>query len=149
MTDLSRTTLDLEISSLERAPVKLEVTTVTLPGEGGLFEVLPGHAPTLARLDIGVLSTTTKEGQSRLIAVDGGIARVLENQVVVLAHMFELDTEIDTGDAETARENAERILKQREISETDVARAEVALKRAATRLRAGRASNTTGASSKG
>ena len=149
MTDLSRTTLDLEISSLDRAPVKLEVTTVTLPGEAGLFEVLPGHAPTLSRLEIGVLSATTKDGQSRLIAIDGGLARVLENQVLVLAHMFELDTEIDAGDAEAARESAERTLKQRDTSETDVARAEVALKRALIRLQASRSSNNSSTSAKG
>ena len=149
MTDLSRTTLDLEISSLDRAPVKLEVTTVTLPGEAGLFEVLPGHAPMLSRLEIGVLSAMTKDGQSRMIAIDGGLARVLENQVLVLAHMFELDTEIDASDAEAARESAERTLKQREASETDIARAEVALKRALIRLHASRTSNTPSVSARG
>lgn len=143
MNDLTRTTLDLEVCAIDRAPVKLEATTVTLPGDTGEFQVLPGHSPLLANLDIGVLTAATAEGQTRRFAVHGGLARVFENNVTILAYMFELDTEIDVERAEMKRVEIEKVLKHPETT-ADVARAEVGLKRAIMRLRASSASNILG-----
>lgn len=148
MNDLTRTTLDLEVCAVDRAPVKLEATTVTFPGEAGEFEVLPGHAPLVAKLDIGVMSASVAGGQTRRFAVHGGLVRILENHALVLAYMFEMDTEIDVERAEAKRAQAERILKHPEDT-SDVARAEVGLKRALMRLRASSASNILGGGPRG
>ena len=102
----------------------------------------------LAGLDIGVLIAKTADGQTRRFAVHGGLARVLDSHVLVLAYMFEMDTEIDVERAETKRAQAERALKHPEDN-SDVARAEIGLKRSLMRLRASGASNILGGGGRG
>lgn len=130
-------TLDLEICTIDRVPVRLEAKEVSAPGTLGVFVVLPGHAPLLSTLDIGVLKAWLTDGRQCCFAINGGFAQVLDNRVLILTQTAEAHTEIDVPRAEAARERAEKRLRGGDKS-MDFARAEVALKRSLARIRAAR-----------
>lgn len=129
--------LTLEISALDREPVRLEVTDVAVPGTEGVFVVLPGHAPMVASLAIGVLTAMLLSGERHSFAVSGGIVHVLHDKVLVLTQTAEMDTEIDLERAEEARRWAETEI-HKDQATADIGLAEIALKRAITRIRARR-----------
>ena len=125
--------LQLEICTLDRAPFRAEATLVSVPGTCGLFTVLPGHAPLMSTLEIGVLKAVYANGEQHLFAISGGVVRVLDNQVLILTETADRGADIDLARAEEARERAEQRLRQGGMDE---ARAEIALKRAIARIRA-------------
>ena len=103
--------LALEIVTPEGLLLRDEVEEVIAPGEQGYFGVRPGHTPLLATLGMGEFSYRKDAAWHRLTCFSGW-CEVLPDRVNVLA---------DIG------ERAEDI---------DVDRAELALKRAAERMRA-------------
>ena len=123
----------LEIVTPERKVLSEMVDIVMAPGELGEFGVLPGHIPFLCKLKIGELRYRVG-AVSRHVAIMGGYAEVLNNQVTILAAAAEAAIEIDVIRAKAARERAER-----RIAETrdklEFARAQAALQRAMARLR--------------
>lgn len=61
-----------------------EVTSVTVPGSAGSFEVLKDHAPIVSTLDDG--KVIIRNGKSEeIINIIGGVVEVIHNQVTVLA----------------------------------------------------------------
>ncbi len=119
---------------MDRAPYRVETGEITLPGEQGEFMVLPGHAPLIATLDLGVVKAKVS-GADHLFSINGGIVRVLENEVLVLTRTAESADDIDRERAEAAKKRAEGRL-QGPRDKINVARAEAALRRAVTRLKA-------------
>lgn len=109
-------------------PVKM-VEFNTVEGEIG---VLPGHIPMTVIIKPGVL-TITEEDNSREAALHAGFAEILQNQVTILAEIIEWPEEIDATRAQEAKERAEERLRTKDAG-TDVSRAEIALKRALTRI---------------
>ena len=109
-------------------PVKM-VEFNTVEGEMG---VLPGHIPMTVIIKPGVL-TITEEGSSKTAALHAGFAEILQSQVTILAEIIEWPEEIDEDRAKNAKERAEERLRTKEPG-TDVARAEIALRRALTRI---------------
>lgn len=110
-------------------PVKM-VEFNTVEGEIG---VLPGHIPMTVIIKPGVL-TITEESGSKVAALHAGFAEILQNQVTILAEIIEWPEEIDESRAMEAKERAEERLRAKEPG-TDVTRAEVALRRALTRIK--------------
>jgi F-type H+-transporting ATPase subunit epsilon len=123
--------------------VKLEVVTpyglilsedvdeVTAAGSEGEFGVLPGHAPFITTLKVGMLSYK-KGNEVRYIFVNSGYAEVGPDKVVVLADSAEKSEDIDVERAKAAMNRAEERLKKME--EIDFARAESAVERASVRV---------------
>ena len=109
-------------------PVKM-VEFNTVEGEIG---VLPGHIPMTVIIKPGVL-TITEEDNSREAALHAGFAEILQNQGTILAEIIEWPEEIDATRAQEAKERAEERLRTKDVG-TDVSRAEIALKRALTRI---------------
>lgn len=74
------------------SPVKTlfegDVESVTIPGTGGLFTVLPQHAPLMTTIDEGLLSYATKEGETQL-NVKNGFADVKNNLVSVCIESYQ------------------------------------------------------------
>ena len=125
--------LTLEVATPSRLVVSESVDEVVVPGSEGYFGVLPGHAPLLATLGIGVLTYRIGRDEFRL-AVSHGFAEVRNDKVIVLAAAAERPEDIDRSRAERARERAERRLAGRTQEEIDYTRAAAALARALTRL---------------
>jgi len=129
--------LSLEIATPMRLVVSETVDEVVAPGIEGYFGVLPGHAPFLTTLGIGVV--TYRDGRDeRQLAIAGGFAEVRNDKVIILADSAERPEEIDRTRAERARERAERRLSGRTQEEIDYARCQGALARALTRLQVAR-----------
>ncbi len=123
----------LEIVTPERKVLSETVDIVVAPGELGEFGVLPGHIPFLCKLKIGELRYRVGAA-SRHVAIMGGYAEVLNNQVTILAAAAEAATEIDVIRARAARERAERRIAEVR-DKLEFARAQAALQRAMARLR--------------
>src|SRR5512144_419855 len=105
-----------------RMVVAEEVDEVVAPGTEGYFGVLPGHAPFLTTLGVGVVTYRIGRDEHRL-AVAGGFAEARNDKVIILADTAERPAEIDLARAERARERAERRLAGRGQDEVDFARA--------------------------
>ena len=99
----------LEIVTPERVVVAESVDEVVLPGIEGEFGVLPGHIPFLTALKVGELVYRSGSLKEHL-AVSWGYVEVTADSVKVLAETAEKATEIDLSRAETARNEAEKIL---------------------------------------
>lgn len=127
-------TFSLQIVSPEGNVLKEEVEFVVLPGGAGELGILPNHAPLIAGLDVGVLRYTLNSTVKR-VALAGGFVEVADNSATVLADTAELSEEIDLDRAKKAKERAMQRLTARS-PETDIRRAELALRRAAARIRA-------------
>lgn len=125
----------VELAAMGKPAVHLDVSEIAIPGEFGIFTVLPGHTPLLSALGIGVLVARPAKGEPQYFAVHGGFAEVTEDKVLVLAQTAEEAEEIDLARAEDARDRAERRLKARE-EDIDSLRAELALHRALARIHA-------------
>ena len=128
--------LTLEVTTPMRMVVAEEVDEVVAPGIEGYFGVLPGHAPFLTTLGIGVVTYRIGRDEHHL-AVAGGFAEVRNDKVIILADTAERPAEIDRARAERAKERAERLLSGRQ-EDIDYARAQAALARALTRLQVAR-----------
>jgi F-type H+-transporting ATPase subunit epsilon len=128
--------LTLEITTPMRMVVSEEVDEVVAPGSEGYFGVLPGHAPFLTTLGIGMVTYRIGREEHHL-AVAGGFAEVRNDKVIILADSAERPAEIDVARAERAKERAERLLSGRQ-EDIDFARAQAALARALTRLQVAR-----------
>lgn len=106
------------------------------PGVEGSFEVLTGHAPLLAAIDVGPLFVTTPEDQRIAFATSGGFVEVLDDEVTVVAETAEPAEEIDVERAKAAEQRAiEALEEEPEEAPMDRETAEQALERARNRLR--------------
>jgi F-type H+-transporting ATPase subunit epsilon len=123
----------LEIVTPERRVLSETVDIVVAPGDLGEFGVLAGHIPFLCKLKIGELRYRSGAA-SGVVAIMGGYAEVLNNQVTILATAAEAATEIDVVRARAARERAERRIAESK-DKLDFARAQAALQRAMARLK--------------
>jgi F-type H+-transporting ATPase subunit epsilon len=125
-------TFQLEIVTPEKMVVKDTAEEMQIPGKDGYLGILPGHAPLITELAVGLISYR-KEGATQYLAVAWGFAEVLPDKVTVLAETAERADEIDVSRAEEARKRAEERLKSGN-TETDFTRAQDSLERAETRL---------------
>jgi len=74
----------LEIITPDKKVFSGEVTSVTVPGTDGQFQMLNNHAPIISSLINGVVKVKTSTG-SHTFDVKGGVVEMLKNKVTVLA----------------------------------------------------------------
>ncbi len=77
--------MKLEIVTPDETLYNDEVKLVQMPGIEGLFEVLENHAPLLATLKKGKIKIQDMQNQTLFFDINGGVAEVLNNKVLVLA----------------------------------------------------------------
>jgi F-type H+-transporting ATPase subunit epsilon len=127
-------TFQLEIVTPSRLLVKDLAEEAQIPGLSGYLGILPGHAPLITELAVGVITYKTS-GTTHALSVAWGFAEVLPDKVTILAEAAERPEEIDVARAQKAKERAEQLLKSNDPKlEVDYTRAEDALHRAETRL---------------
>ena len=127
-------TFQLEIVTPEKQLVKdVQAQEAQIPGANGYLGILPGHAPLITELAVGVI-TYRAGGETNTLSVAWGFAEVLPEKVTILAETAERPEDIDTARAQKAKERAEERLKSNN-PEVDFSRAEDALQRAETRLK--------------
>jgi F-type H+-transporting ATPase subunit epsilon len=125
-------TFQLEIVTPTRLLVEEAAEEAQIPGSSGYLGILPGHAPLISELGVGIITYKTSGG-THTLSVAWGFMEVLPDKVTILAEAAERPDEIDTGRAEQSKERSEERLKSND-PEVDYTRAEDALKRAETRL---------------
>lgn len=54
-----------------------------LPGTGGLFEILNGHAPIIASLKEGIIKLEEEEGEKRF-EIKAGVVKGQKDEILVL-----------------------------------------------------------------
>ncbi len=126
-------TFHLEIVTPTKVIDKGEVTYVRCPGSDGQFGVMARHINAMFALSAGEIKVVSDKETSYL-ATRGGFAEVMGGEVKILAETAEHAAEIDLDRAQKALERA----KQRVAGkgpDMDLARAEMSIKRALTRLR--------------
>ena len=72
--------LHLTVVSPERTVYDGKVLSVTLPGELGSFQVLPGHAPLISSLVAGEMKYTAGK-ETQVLQIAGGFVEVRDNSV--------------------------------------------------------------------
>ncbi len=127
------TTMTLDILTPERSVCCVETEIVIARALDGELGILPNHAPLVVALDIAPLRYR-KDGVEHFVAVASGFMEVKDNRVSILTPSAEIESEIDFIRAESAKERAELRLAEH-APETDVRRAELALRRALMRLK--------------
>ena len=127
--------IQLEVVTPARHVLSALVDSVEIPGKDGYLGILPGHAPLITELGIGVLSYV-ESGQTRYLTVIEGFAEVLADRVIVLAEGSERSEEIDRARAEEAAKRAQERLTKSANPEVDWHRASVSLQRALIRQEA-------------
>src|ERR1700723_2339099 len=93
--------IELQVVTPERHILSEDVDSIEMPGRDGYLGILPGHAPLLTELGVGIL-TYQKGAEVRRLTVVNGYAEVLPDRVIVLAEVSERAEEIDVQRARTA-----------------------------------------------
>jgi F-type H+-transporting ATPase subunit epsilon len=126
--------IELEVVTPERFVLDQKVESIEMPGKDGYLGILPGHAPLLTELGVGIL-TYQKGAEVRRLTVVNGYAEVLPDRVIVLAEVSERAEEIDVQRARIAAERAQsELAKATGAPETDWQSASAALHRALVRV---------------
>src|SRR5215469_5259065 len=98
--------IELQVVTPERHVLQETVLAIEIPGKEGYLGILPGHAPLITELGIGILAYRTASG-TRYLTIIEGYAEVLPDRVIVLAEISEKAEEIDVertrGSVEAAR----------------------------------------------
>ena len=124
-----------EIVSQDRLVYEGDADIVMVPGALGEMGILPGHAPLLSSLEMGVIRVKT-EDKEEVFTVTGGFIEVQPDIVTVMADAAENVDDIDVERAEKAMERARKFVD--EFSATDQTnhlRAQAALRRSNLRLK--------------
>lgn len=122
----------LEVATPEKLVVRNDASEAQIPGAEGMLGILPGHAPLISEIEAGELSYTM-DGQRHILAIAQGWVEISGNKVRVLVDACEAPDQIDVARAEIALKRAnERLLSPKQ--DLDLARALNAAKRAQARL---------------
>jgi F-type H+-transporting ATPase subunit epsilon len=127
--------IELEIVTPERHLLHDTVQWVEIPGKEGYLGVLPGHAPLITELGVGVLNYR-KGSEKRFLTIIDGYAEVLPDRVIVLAEVSERAEEINVERSREAAEKAKTEIARTSTGDEEWQRASLALQRALVRLQA-------------
>lgn len=108
--------ITFSLISQDKVVTETEADVILLPTTEGQIAVLPHHVQLISRLKTG--EVVAKIGsKTDHFAVFGGVAQVMEREVVVLADRAEHVDEIDLAKAEHAMKDAEKL---RDTAVTDI-----------------------------
>ncbi len=124
-----------EIVSQDRLVFEGDAEIVIVPGSLGEMGIMPGHAPLLSTLELGVIRVK-KDDLEEVFTVTGGFIEVQPDIVTIMADAAENVEEIDVERAEEAMERASRLL-EKDLSTDPETYNEIvaALKRSSLRLK--------------
>jgi len=124
-----------EIVSQDRMVFEGDADIVIVPGTLGEMGILPGHAPLLSALEMGVIRV--KIGQEEeVFTVTGGFIEVQPDIVTIMADAAENVEEIDVDRAQQAMERAQKLLDGYSEEDPDnYLRIQAALRRSNLRLK--------------
>lgn len=124
-----------EIVSAEKAIFSGKVTMVVAPGIEGELGIYAGHTPLLTKMRPGTLRIQSEGEEEQVFFVSGGYLEVQPGVVTVMADTAQRADDIDEAAAQSAREEAEKMLETRE-GDFDYSMVSAQLAEAVARLRA-------------
>lgn len=77
--------MQLDIIAPDKKIFSGEIEYVQLPGIDGLFGVLKDHAPIISGLKAGLITLMDKNKQEQTFSINGGVAEVNQQSILVLA----------------------------------------------------------------
>ena len=98
----------------------------------GDLGILAGHIPCVAPLGMG-RATIVEDGKRRYAACIGGMLSVSASGVTLVPTTFEFAEDIDAARVEASYQRAQKILDNKNASDTDIKLAEARLRRALVR----------------
>ena len=107
-------TFQFDFVGPERVLYSGQVEAVQIPGTEGEMTVLPGHAPVLTSLKVGVIVVTERQNAGKHIFVQGGFADIGPTGVTVIA---ERAAPVEEVTPETINRDIEAVELQRDASE--------------------------------
>jgi F-type H+-transporting ATPase subunit epsilon len=127
--------IELQIVTPERHVLQETVQSVEIPGKEGYLGILPGHAPLITELGVGILAYR-KGSENRFLTIINGYAEVLPDRVIVLAEVSERAEEIDVARSRAAQDRAQAELAKAGVGSEQWQREKLALDRALVRMQA-------------
>jgi F-type H+-transporting ATPase subunit epsilon len=124
--------IELQVVTPQKHVLQENVQAIEIPGKEGYLGVLPGHAPLITELGIGILAYR-KGSETRYLSVIQGYAEVLPDRVIVLAEISERAEEIDVERARAAQERAQAELAKTSAGSADWQERKLAVERALVR----------------
>ena len=129
---MAQNTFHCRVVTPTESLVEGEMTYASVPAWDGLFGVLPGRAPLLARLGLGELTLhhaneNSSPGGDRSFLIDGGFVKMADNSLTILAERAIPAEKISLTDAQA--ELAEAEARQVPADSTDVAAQQTAIRR--------------------
>ncbi|MBF7096150.1 ATP synthase F1 subunit epsilon [Alkalibacter mobilis] len=125
-------TYRLRIITPDRVFYDGEIEKIVLKGAEGDMAILADHTPLMTTLALSELKVFTEPKNFKMATLLGGFAKIMPDNVVILADAAEWPEEIDVERAEQAKKRAEERLKK---SDQDLIRAQAALRRAIARIK--------------
>lgn len=74
----------LEILTPEKKLFTGETKLIKVPGSDGSFEVMDKHAPIISTLTEGPVKVISKDDNTQLFNVSGGVMEMRDNRVIIL-----------------------------------------------------------------
>ena len=108
-----------------------EVELLNLRTTAGQIGILANHLPLASGLEIAEMDYKDANGQRNRFALSGGFVYVNEDETTIIANAIESPEEIDLRRAEEAKRRAEKRFQDKD---GDILRAEMALRKAITRI---------------
>ena len=99
-------TTQLEIVTPARTMMSAQVEMVVIPGSEGLFGVLPRHSALLANLKRGQMDVYEGDKVTGRFFIDGGVADVSGERVIVLAERAEDLNKVSAEELDTRAASA-------------------------------------------
>ena len=65
-----------------------DVDSLTVPGSGGRFEILKGHAPIVSSLSSGNVRIKQTEGENLVFSIEHGFVEVLKDEISLLVRGY-------------------------------------------------------------
>lgn len=127
--------LQLDIVAPDHQALSVEASSVVVRSPEGELGFLPNHIALISALVPQIVRYKDAAGHEDRIFVSGGFVEVNNNHVVILTPAAEKAQEIDFERARRAEERARERLMKGKDGGVDIARAEVALRRATERLK--------------
>jgi F-type H+-transporting ATPase subunit epsilon len=127
--------IELQVVTPERHVLEETVLAIEIPGKEGYLGVLPGHAPLITELGVGILAYRTGSA-ARYLTIIEGYAEVLPDRVIVLAEISEKAEEIDVDRSRAAHDRAQRALAQHGAGTAEWLAERQAIERAMVRMNA-------------
>jgi F-type H+-transporting ATPase subunit epsilon len=129
----------VKIITPEKKMYEHVVVSATFPTPGGEVTILPDHQPIIAAISSGELRVQDEQGRVEAFFADTGVARMQENELVVLLDRLESVNALTIDHAEEAYERARKLKDDAgKMQALDFARFEALLERELGRVRVAR-----------